>query len=108
MSDDTPEVKPEIQIAEPLPSPLRCWTGTAVAGSMAIAAYFATQKIAFAFANHPATGNNLALRISITVRTLLIGISALATGMFLIISVSLFLLGIKSLLNPQESASTPD
>lgn len=104
MSDETPEIKPE----EELPSPLRCLYGTAVSGTMAIAAYFVTHKVIMNFAAHPPTGNNFALRIAVTVRTLIVGISTMATGLFSLIAISLFLLGIKSLLNSQNSASPQD
>ncbi len=107
MSEKAPLVDPadENLTTEELPGPLRCWTGSGVAGGMAIAAYLITRAIAVSFANSPPTGNALALRIGITVRTLIIGISTMATGIFSLIAISLFILGIKSLLASAPKSS---
>lgn len=104
MTEETQEPKPE----ETLPSPMRCWTGATVAGSMSFAAYLLTTKIIAHFSSNPPTGNNLALRISVTVRTLITGVSTMATSVFALIAIGLLLLGFKSLLNPEETAPTED
>lgn len=98
-----PEESPELTktaAEETDPSPLRCWTGTTVAGSMSFAAYLISQNIAANFASKPPTGNTLALQIGVTVRTLVLGISMMATGIFAIIALGLFLLGWRSILSP--------
>ena len=108
MSDETPDLKPEETQVEVLPSPLRCWTGTAVAGSMSFAAFLVTRSVIGNFASNPPTGNAFAIRIAITVRTLLMGISTMATAVFGMIAIGLLLLGIKSLLAPEELAEAND
>ena len=104
MTEEIPDPKPE----DILPSPLRCWTGTAVAGSMSFAAYLLTTKIIANFASNPPTGNTFAIRISVTVRTLITGVSTMATSVFALIAIGLLLLGFKSLLTPEKTATTED
>ncbi|OKH18654.1 hypothetical protein NIES208_05205 [[Limnothrix rosea] IAM M-220] len=103
--NETPDPKPEEIPEEPLPSPLRCWSGTAVASSMSFAAFLVTRKVITNFASTPPTGNDLALRIAITVRTLVVGVLTMATGVFGLIALGLLLLGVKSLL---ESLKNPE
>ncbi|AFY40262.1 hypothetical protein Lepto7376_4133 [[Leptolyngbya] sp. PCC 7376] len=105
MNDEITDSKQE-EIPEVLPSPLRCWTGTAVAGSMSFAAYLVTRNVIINFANNPPTGNTVAMRIAITVRTLLMGICTMATAVFGMIAIGLLLLGIKSLLAPDEETAS--
>ena len=104
MTNETPDLKPDEISEEDLPSPLRCWSGTAVASSMSFAAFLITRKVVANFASKPPTGNDLALQIGATVRTLVMGIFTMATGVFGLIAVGLFLLGVKSLL---ESLKNP-
>ncbi|MGB2925155.1 MAG: DUF3082 domain-containing protein [Limnothrix sp.] len=101
MSDETPEIKPD----ETFPSPLRCWTGSAIAGGMAFVAYLLTRNITASFASKPPTGNALALQIGVTVRTLVMGIFTMATGLFSLVAVGLVILGIQSLLTPSETTA---
>ena len=102
MTEETPELKPEEEV---LPSPIRCWTGTTVAGSMSFAAYLLTSKLITYFATTPATGNNFALRISVTVRTLITGLATMATAVFGMIAIGLLLLGFKSLFAQNDNAT---
>ena len=104
MSEETPDLKPY----ETLPSPLRCWYGTAVAGSMSFAAYLLTNKVIAGFASKPPTGNGLAIQIGITVRTLIMGLFTMATGVFGLIAVGLFILGLQSLLSGKQTTSPGD
>lgn len=111
MSDITPDPQtaatPEVE-TEPLPSPIRCWSGTLVAGGMSYVALLLTQNVVASFASKPATGNQLALQIASTVRTLVMGVFTMATGIFGIIAVGLFLLGVKSLLTPKATPETSE
>lgn len=105
----TPEIDPEIDPeTEVLPSPLRCWSGTMVAGGMSYVAFLLTQNVVASFASKPATGNQLALQIASTVRTLVMGVFTMATGVFGVIAVGLFLLGVKSLLSDNEPPETSE
>lgn len=104
MSEETPDLKPD----EALPSPLRCWYGTVVAGSMSLGAYLLTNKVIAGFASKPPTGNGLAIQIGITVRTLIMGLFTMATGVFGLIAVGLFILGLQSLFSGNKENPSGD
>ncbi|MEM9907864.1 MAG: DUF3082 domain-containing protein [Cyanobacteria bacterium P01_D01_bin.44] len=77
-------------------SPLRCFTGSLIAGSLSMLMYRMTVAIATAFAHKPVTSDNsTVIAISSAVRTLVVGIVALGTGVFGIAAVGLLLLGIQ-------------
>jgi hypothetical protein len=77
-------------------TPLQCLVGAIIAGAIAVGAYFLTQSIAQSFAGNPFQSDNmLALRIAIAVRTLVVGIVALATGVFGIAGLGLLALGVQ-------------
>jgi Protein of unknown function (DUF3082) len=89
MSDSPPEsVAP--------PSPLRCLAGSIVAGSISLVLYNMTSAIALAFANKPLQYHNVTTaNIAVAVRTLVVGMSALGTGIFGLAAIGLFGLGIQ-------------
>ncbi len=81
------------------PTPLRCFTGSIIAGAIATAAYFLTASIAETFANKPLpTGNQLTINIAVAVRTLVVGMATLGTAVFAIATAGLLALGIKLLI----------
>lgn len=86
-------------------SPWRCWLGTGVAGGMAAVMYILTLTIAQSFAQHTPGGNALSLQLAVTVRTAVIGIAALGTGVFALIALGLFFLGVKVALPAKSSPS---
>lgn len=89
------------------PTPLRCFTGAIISGSIATALYWLTQSIVIAFANKPVpTGNYIATNIAVAVRTLVMGMSALATGIFAIAALGLVALGIQLLIQQLRQPST--
>jgi choline-glycine betaine transporter len=93
---------------ESLPSPLRCLTGSAIAGVMAYMMYWMANKIAISFASKPITGKtDAAVNIAVAVRTLLVGMTSLGTAVFTIVSVGLILLAIKVAFNPTSSSPSP-
>ena len=84
-----------------LPGPLRCFSGAIVAGLLAIALYTLTASIAQTFAAKPIQSDNFTVvNITVAVRTLVVGTSALATGIFGLIAVGLAALAIQVLFNP--------
>ncbi len=88
-------------------TPLRCWLGSSISGVFAIGSYFLTTAIATAFANKPLSTTNItAINIGVAVRTLVIGITALATGIFGLVTVGLFALGIQTLIQKLNKTST--
>lgn len=79
-----------------LPSPLRCLTGSLIAGAMSIAMYTMTSKIATTFATKPMIQKtNMAVNIATAVRTLVVGSTALGAAVFGIISIGLIALAIQ-------------
>jgi hypothetical protein len=89
------------------PSPWRCLGGSIVSGGIASVLYNLTASIAQAFANKPISSDNFTTqRIGAAVRTLVVGLSALGTGIFALAAVGLFALGIQILL--QRSKKEPD
>jgi hypothetical protein len=82
-----------------MPSPWQCWGGSAVAGGITVVLYNMTQAIALSFANKVIHSDNVTTqRISAAVRTLVVGLSALGTGIFGLAALGLLGLGIQLLL----------
>lgn len=97
MNNSTPTQKPiESTNLSQTPTPLRCLTGAMIAGGIAIALYSLTASIAFSFASKPISSNNPAvLNIAAAVRTLVVGIAALGTGIFGLVAIGLVALAIQ-------------
>jgi hypothetical protein len=96
MSHDEAKIATERQ---PKITPLRCLTGGSIAGGLAIAAYLLTISIANTYAHKPINFNNpIAINIAVTVRTLVVGITALAACVFAMVTLGLFALAIKLIL----------
>jgi Protein of unknown function (DUF3082) len=77
-------------------SPLRCFTGALISGSLATLLYSLTASIASTFAGKPLpTGNVTTINIAVAVRTLVVGMSTLATAIFAISALGLVALGIQ-------------
>lgn len=89
---ETSSVKSEVQKV----TPLRCFLGSGIAGSLAIALYSLTSSIAHTFATKPVTSSNqLVVRISAAVRTLVVGMASLGTFIFGFVALGLVLLAIQ-------------
>jgi Protein of unknown function (DUF3082) len=79
-----------------LPSPLKCLTGALIAGTMSIAMYTMTSKIATTFATKPMVQKtNMAVNIAAAVRTLVVGSTALGAVTCGIIAIGLIGLAIQ-------------
>ena len=111
MTNPTPTPNPEVQQAntqETLPSPLRCLSGALISGGIAIALYFLTSSIAQSFAGKPlASTNPTAINIAIAVRTLVVGLSTLATAIFSIIAAGLVIVMIYSIIQQFKNRTAP-
>ena len=84
-SQDTSEQVP--------PTPLRCIIGAIVSGGFAYAMYSLMIAIATTFANKPIhSDNQTVINIASAVRTLVVGVVALGTGIFGIVTVGLLAL----------------
>jgi hypothetical protein len=81
------------------PTPLRCITGALISGGIATLLYRLTLSIMETFANKPPSGNYIAVNIAVAVRTLVMGIFAIA-------AVGLVALGIQLLVQRLRQPST--
>lgn len=97
MHNPTPTENKSPEVESSLPTPLRCFTGALMAGGLAFAVYTLTASISQNFADRPLHSNNpTVLNISVAVRTLVVGISTLATVVFGIVAIALIALTIQS------------
>jgi predicted oxidoreductase len=75
---------------------LRAFTGSLMAGTIAILFYKMLSAIATSFANKPVTSDNVTvINLSAAVRTLVLGVMALGTGVFAMAALGLALLGLQ-------------
>jgi Protein of unknown function (DUF3082) len=105
MSDLLPTPTPDDNAAPPPPTPLRCLLGSIVSGGIAFLIWQLTQSIALSFARTPIVSDNrIVVRMSTAIRTLVVGMSAMGTGIFALACVGLFALGIQILFTkkPEE------
>lgn len=94
---DSPE-KPSTE-GKKKATPLSCFSGAAMAGTLSILCYRMMVAIATTFAAKPIVSDNIiVIKISVAVRTLVTGIVALGAGVFGITAVGLLLLGLQLLL----------
>jgi Protein of unknown function (DUF3082) len=88
-----------------LPSPLSCLTGSLIAGTMSIAMYTMTVKIATTFAAHPMVQKTtMAVNIASALKTLVVGATALGTGIFGIVAIGLVGLAIQVAFSKQPQS----
>ncbi len=81
------------------PTPLRCILGAIVAGFIASLLWRLTNSIAISFASTPIdSANMIVIRMSTAVRTLVVGMSSLGTGIFALAAVGLTGLALQLLL----------
>ncbi|BAQ62313.1 hypothetical protein GM3708_2719 [Geminocystis sp. NIES-3708] len=84
-------------------TPLRCFTGGSISGGLAIASYLLTKSVILTYSTMPIKFNNpMAIRIAATVRTLIMGITTMATFVFLMVTVGLVALGIKLMIEKMK------
>ncbi|MBD2452057.1 DUF3082 domain-containing protein [Nostoc sp. FACHB-152] len=97
MSDQN--ITPQETPAQVQASPLRCITGATISGGLAYASYSLMIAIATNFASKPVhSSNELVIKISSAVRTLVVGIVALGSGIFAIVAVGLIALAVQLLI----------
>jgi hypothetical protein len=81
------------------PTIWRCFSGSAVSSAIAYCCYLLTSSISQTFANKPIHSDNpTAIAIAGAVRTLVVGISTLATFVFTFAAMGLIALGIQILI----------
>ncbi|MEH2361215.1 DUF3082 domain-containing protein [Nostoc sp.] len=92
----TPQTDTKVQVTA---SPLRCFTGAVISGGMGFAVYSLMIAIATNFATKPIHSiNPLVVKISSAVRTLVVGVVALGSGIFSIVAIGLLALGVQLLI----------
>jgi hypothetical protein len=100
MADETPQSAIQSQKA----TPLKAIIGSAIAGVIASVLWQLTSAIAVKMALTKLVSDNMiAMRVSVAVRTLVVGMSALATGIFTLAALGLFGLCIQMLLTKEKS-----
>lgn len=88
-------------------TPLSCFLASIVSGGIATLAYNLMNSIATTYANKPIVADSvIVIKITTAVRTLVVGIAALGAGVFGIVALGLFLLGIQ--LTIQKFANKAD
>ncbi len=93
----------------PKVTPLRCLTGAGISGAIAYFFYFLSLSMIQTFAAKPlTTANAIALNIGAAVRTLVVGMGLLATGIFALTTLGLLGLALQLSTGKPEtySAST--
>ncbi|GAB1542739.1 DUF3082 domain-containing protein [Scytonema sp. NUACC21] len=106
MSEENIKQQKETQEQVP-PTPLRCITGALISGGLTYALYLLMVAVATTYATKPIASNNtLAVNIASAVRTLIIGITALGTGIFGIVTIGLLALAVQLLV--QQLTKKPE
>lgn len=96
--NDPKVTQPESQTQVP-PTPLRCITGAVFSGGLGYAMYSLMISIATTFAAKPIHSDNpIAINIGSAVRTLVVGVVALGTGIFGIVTIGLLALAVQLVL----------
>ncbi|MFN6514162.1 MAG: DUF3082 domain-containing protein [Nostoc sp. CreGUA01] len=91
----TPKIDPQVQVTA---SPLRSIIGAVISGGMAFATYSLMIAIATNFATKPIHSiNPLVIKITSAVRTLVVGVVALGSGVFGIVAIGLLALTVQLL-----------
>jgi Protein of unknown function (DUF3082) len=90
-------------------TPGRCLVGAAIAGALAFAMYSMMTAIALSFATHKIQSSNLAvLRISSAVRTLVLGLATMGTGIFGLATLGLCALAVQLVIQKNRQPSEPE
>lgn len=84
-------------------TPGRCLRGAVISGGLAVVMYLLTRSIILALAEVPVpTKSVFSANIAVAVRTLVIGVSTLATGIFAIATLGLLALAIQLLIRQRQ------
>lgn len=91
------------------PSPLRSLTGALMAAAIGLLLYRLTSSIMQSFAAHPTVSHNtIVVNLSAAIRTLVVGLATMATGIFAFVTLGLVALaiqvGVQSLRNPKPES----
>jgi uncharacterized membrane protein len=87
-------------------TPSRSIIGAVISGSMAIALYFVTSNIASSLASKPLPSGTTAINIAVAVRTLVLGVAALGTFVFALVTFGLLALTVQMLWQRSNETSS--
>jgi uncharacterized membrane protein len=87
-------------------TPVRSLVGAAISGAMATVLYFITSNIAESLASKPLPTGATAINIAVAVRTLVLGVAALGTFVFALVSFGLLALTVQMLLQKPNDTSS--
>ena len=88
-------------------TPLRCFVSSVVSGIIAYGAYSLFQSIVQTYGAKAITSQNpIVINLTTAVRTLVMGIVAMGAGVFALVAVGLFLLGIQLTIQGFKKAET--
>ncbi len=108
MSDHQPSTSAVTESPDKPVTPLRCLIGGAVALAIAVLLYQLTQSIAISFAAKPIHTDNLTVqRLSSAIRTLVVGMSAMGTGIFGLAAFGLLGLSIQLVIQRLKGMASP-
>lgn len=103
------QIAPPADTKKTSPNILSCVIGSLIAAAMATGSFFLNSSIAQYFADRPIQSQNLiVVKITIAVRTLVVGISTLGTGVFSLIALGLFALGIQVAIQHLKQPAPPN
>ncbi len=102
-SVDVATDKPVNEINGEKITPTRCFTGSAISGGLAFVTYLLSKSIIMTYTTMPINFNSaMAVRIATTVRTLVMGLTIMATFLFGMVTIGLIALGIKLIIENQK------
>ncbi len=103
----TPSSPPPDNSNVKVATPLRSLTGAFLSGTMGLLLYQLTKSVIRSFAEHPTLSHNqVAINLSVAVRTLVIGLVTMATGIFALVAVGLVGLAIQLALQKLRTPET--
>lgn len=112
MSSETTPTKPDPQSDSAIAdkkdnvTPLKCFFSSIISGGFAYAIYLLFNSIVQTYAGKAITSTNpFVINLTSAVRTLVMGVVALATGVFGMVAIGLFLLGIQLTIQGIKGAS---
>ncbi len=86
------------------PTPLRSLTGASMAAAMGLLLYRLTTSIMKSFADHPTISHNtIVVNLSAAIRTLVVGLATMATGIFAFVTLGLVALAIQAVVQSLRS-----
>jgi Protein of unknown function (DUF3082) len=86
------------------PTPLRSLTGALMAAAMGLLLYRLTTSIIKSFADHPTVSHNtIVVNLSAAIRTLVVGLATMATGIFAFVTLGLIALAIQAVVQSLQS-----